>query len=31
MQMLWDRAEANGYAQHMTDDPLPEHARRTTS
>lgn len=23
MQMLWDRAEANGYAQHMTGDPLP--------
>ena len=23
MQMLWDRAEANGYAQHMTTDPLP--------
>jgi hypothetical protein len=22
-QMLWDRAEANGYAQHMTADPLP--------
>ncbi|GAA2724585.1 hypothetical protein [Actinocorallia aurantiaca] len=22
-QMLWDRAEANGYAQHLTDDPLP--------
>jgi hypothetical protein len=22
MQMLWDRAEANGYALHMTDDPL---------
>ncbi len=22
MQMLWDRAEANGYAHHMTDDPL---------
>ncbi|MBA2506346.1 MAG: hypothetical protein H0V29_10450, partial [Thermoleophilaceae bacterium] len=22
MQMLWDRGEANGYAQHMTDDPL---------
>lgn len=22
-QMLWDRAEANGYAHHMTDDPLP--------
>jgi hypothetical protein len=23
LQMLWDRAEANGYAEHMTDDPLP--------
>ncbi|WP_068924713.1 hypothetical protein [Planobispora rosea] len=23
LQMLWDRAEANGYAQHMTGDPLP--------
>ena len=23
IQMLWDRGEANGYAQHMTDDPLP--------
>jgi hypothetical protein len=23
LQMLWDRAEANGYAQHMTSDPLP--------
>ncbi|MEO3769248.1 hypothetical protein [Micromonospora sp. B9E7] len=23
LQMLWDRAEANGYAQHMTDRPLP--------
>jgi hypothetical protein len=23
IQMLWDRAEANGYAQHMTTDPLP--------
>jgi hypothetical protein len=22
MQMLWDRAEANGYAAHMTGDPL---------
>jgi hypothetical protein len=22
IQMLWDRAEANGYAAHMTDDPL---------
>jgi hypothetical protein len=24
MQILWDRAEADGYAHHMTDDPLPE-------
>ncbi len=24
VQMLWDRAEANGYAQHMTDDPYPD-------
>ncbi|NGN66147.1 hypothetical protein G5C51_19895 [Streptomyces sp. A7024] len=23
MQMLWDRGEANGYAAHMTRDPLP--------
>jgi hypothetical protein len=23
IQTLWDRAEANGYAQHMTADPLP--------
>ena len=23
IQMLWDRGEAAGYAQHMTDDPLP--------
>lgn len=23
LQMLWDRGEADGYAQHMTDDPLP--------
>jgi hypothetical protein len=23
MQMLWDRAEPDGYAQHMTTDPLP--------
>jgi hypothetical protein len=23
LQMLWDRSEANGYAQHMTADPLP--------
>ncbi len=27
LQMLWDRAEANGYAQHMTDDPLPNTPR----
>jgi hypothetical protein len=24
IQMLWDRGEADGYAQHMTDDPLPD-------
>jgi hypothetical protein len=23
LQVLWDRGEANGYAQHMTTDPLP--------
>jgi hypothetical protein len=23
MQMLWDRAESNGYAHHMSHDPLP--------
>jgi hypothetical protein len=23
IQMLWDRAEGNGYAAHLTDDPLP--------
>lgn len=23
IQMLWDRGEANGYAQHMTTNPLP--------
>ncbi|MDQ4004922.1 MAG: hypothetical protein M3135_01300, partial [Actinomycetota bacterium] len=23
IQMLWDRGEANGYAEHMTGDPLP--------
>jgi len=23
IQMLWDRAEADGYAQHIADDPLP--------
>ena len=24
LQMLWDRAEADGYAQHMTSSPLPD-------
>lgn len=24
VQMLWDRAEADGYANHMTDHPLPD-------
>jgi len=24
MQMLWDRAEPDGYAQHMTSDPYPD-------
>jgi hypothetical protein len=24
MQMLWDRAEPDGYAQHMTTDPYPD-------
>ena len=24
IQMLWDRAETNGYAQHLTDDPYPD-------
>lgn len=23
-QVLWDRGEANGYAHHITDDPLPD-------
>ena len=23
MQLVWDRGEADGYAQHMTSDPLP--------
>jgi hypothetical protein len=27
MQMLWDRGEANGYAAHMTTDPLPDTPR----
>ena len=25
LQMLWDRSEANGYAQHMTDRPIARH------
>jgi hypothetical protein len=24
IQILWDRAEANGYAHHITDDPYPD-------
>lgn len=24
MQLLWDRGEADGYAEHMTSDPLPQ-------
>ena len=27
VQILWDRAESNGYAHHMTDDPLPNTPR----
>ncbi len=27
VQMLWDRSEANGYAEHMTDDPYPNTPR----
>jgi hypothetical protein len=29
LQVLWDRSEANGYAWHMTDDPLPGTPRHT--
>jgi hypothetical protein len=29
VQLLWDRGEANGYAQHMTDRPLPGTPRHT--
>ena len=29
IQLLWDRGEANGYAQHMTTDPLPNTPRHT--
>jgi len=28
-QLLWDRGEADGYAQHMTTDPLPGTPRHT--
>ena len=28
-QLLWDRGETNGYANHVTRDPLPEHAACT--
>ena len=27
LQLLWDRGEANGYAHHMTRDPLPDTPR----
>jgi hypothetical protein len=29
VQMLWDRAETNGYAAHITDDPYPGTPRHT--
>jgi hypothetical protein len=29
IQLLWDRGEANGYAHHMTSDPLPGTPRHT--
>jgi hypothetical protein len=29
IQMLWDRGEANGYAQHLTSDPYPGTPRHT--
>ena len=29
LQVLWDRSEANGYAWHMTGDPLPGTPRHT--
>jgi hypothetical protein len=28
-QLLWDRGEGDGYAQHMTDDPLPGTIKHT--
>lgn len=29
LQLMWDRGEADGYAQHLTDDPLPGTPRHT--
>ena len=29
VQMLWDRGEADGYAEHLTDDPYPGTPRHT--
>jgi hypothetical protein len=29
IQLVWDRGEANGYAHHMTTDPLPNTPRHT--
>ena len=29
IQLLWDRGEADGYAEHMTSDPLPNTPRHT--
>ncbi len=29
VQMLWDRGEANGYAQHLTRDPYPKTPKHT--
>jgi hypothetical protein len=29
IQLLWDRGEANGYAHHMTNEPLPNTPRHT--
>ncbi len=29
IQLLWDRGEANGYAHHMTSDPLPDTPRHS--
>jgi hypothetical protein len=29
VQMLWDRGETNGYAQHLTENPLPRTPKKT--